>query len=51
MPVSGSEEGGIQLMQNTENICCVLFVYSWIWGKETHQLWCLLGASDALQKV
>jgi len=34
-PVSGSEEGGSQVMQNTENLCCVLFFHSWVQGKGT----------------
>jgi hypothetical protein len=54
-PASGSEDGGSQLMKNTENLCCILFVHSWVQGKGTqlhdldHML-CLRGASDALQK-
>jgi hypothetical protein len=35
-PASGSEEGGSQVMQNTENLCCVMFVHSWVQGKGTH---------------
>jgi len=38
------------------SLYCVLFVHSWVQGKETHhhdlgQMWCLRGASDALQIV
>jgi len=34
---------------------CILFVHSWVQGKGTHhhdldQIWCLHGASDAVQK-
>ena len=36
-------------------LCCGLFVHSWVQGKGTHhhdldQMWCLRGASDAVQK-
>jgi len=38
------------------SLCCGLFVHSWVQGKATHvphlhQMWCLCGSSDALQKV
>ena len=38
------------------SLCCVWFVQSWVQGKGTQyndleQMWCLHGASDALQKV
>ena len=36
-PVSGSEEGGSQVMRNTENLCYVLFFHSCVQGKGTHQ--------------
>jgi len=36
-PASGSEEGGSQVMQNTENFFMLcLFVHRWMQGKGTH---------------
>jgi hypothetical protein len=54
-PVSGFEEGDSQVMWNTENLCCFLFVHSGVQRKGTQhgdldRMWCLRGASDALQK-
>ena len=56
-PASGSEEGGSQFMQNTENFIMLCFVCSQFSAGQgkTHQVldhvWCLHGASGVLQKV
>jgi hypothetical protein len=51
-PASGSEEGGSQLMQNTENFFMLCFVCSQLGAvHDLAQMWCLRVASDAIQKV
>ena len=53
-PVSGSEQGGSQLMQNFQNFLMLCCVYSWVQGKgkqhcDLNQMRCFLGTSDGHQ--